>query len=1568
MKVFKKLAVTVLTLSILIANMQVGNGKVTQAATSSKNLAAQYLNAVDKYLHLGEKSQNSFDFNIKSSAKDKKAKYVWAINKQKGKPDAVSINNKTGVVTAKKIGTAYIYCKITKANGTVLKPETSVIVRNNVKEINISDVSNHQTVAVDSELNFGYQVINTEASAKTATSDIIKWELQADTAGTTVSSKGVTKSSKEGTFQIRAVSFQGSNEYSKWLKNKSANEKYITASSQWYTIFVEKNLKEAVVTNQAELEAALNDKNITLISIQTNDAIKFSVPKGDYSNKSISVNAPNADVDNEGTFKHVVIQAIKDTTWIEFGKGNSIYTDDSHARIVIAKDSNIKEIVIGSPNSIVNIVADGNINMVTLLQPAQVSFSGTSSNVPVVVESAAAGSSLSSSIPLNLNMMADTSVDLNKGAEGTVLNRVDNTVEVSVTNDTKKEVQLLTNNVGEQVVAPGTSAVSNVETGKKPTTKPTITPVITPANPTEAPNGGGSGGSSGGGPGGGGPGGGGPIDTPAPSGDAQLKSFTIGNDSVLTLAGLEVTNPSLDIGANKDVHVNDVFEGITVIQKDSNASVQVIINNVTIDKSLFAKYKLLPKNIIVIKVTAQNGTIKYYKVTLRLINSNPIAIDDSDTMDEDDNSRLIDVIKNDKDENMDVLTIRSYTQSVNGGLVEQVGSLLKYTPKKDFNGEDSFSYTVSDGKGGTSTATVTVTVRAVNDIPFGTEDKYSLKPNTSIDITNVLDNDIDIDTPKNALTARLKQGPQYGTIEEYNKTCFRYTPNPNYEGNDSFTYIINDGEYDSEPVTVSITIINVPFEAVDDRYGTLEDTPVTIKVLNNDYKNGGVINSISVSDAKYGTLKVNDDMTVLYTPKPNSNYTDTFEYTVTYNGDQKSTAKVVVSFTPVNDAPVAVDNTYEIDEDAGAVTLDALSNDEDIDGTNMTIYDFTKPELGQLTVDFGSKNFIYKPKDNVSGVDTFKYRLRDADKAISDYATVTITIRSIDDIPKIIDDHFDLTEDKSETLDVLANDSDVEGDSFSLVSCTNGTKGTTKIIDNKILYTPYEDAFGGDSFSYTVVYDKDKSLITANVDLSIKQVDDAPIAVPDDLYTDEDTPITFDLRGNDVCKDKCWLDFALDQLPSHGKVYCSYSEGIIKYTPDLNYNGTDSFKYHVINYSGDKLSSNVADVSITIKPVTDPYKAIDDSITVDNNSSGSYDILSNDQNIDNLKFTLLSVGACSNGGTASINKTDNTIIYTPQKDYIGMDSFTYLVRDENGKESTATVTVTIKLGKPVVNPDSDITLNEDTSILIDVLKNDVNAGPNPTIYISNLHNGTAIVEKTPEGYQMIRYTPNPDYNGIDTFTYGINNGVQGSNLETVTLNIDSIYDNPLAVDDVVVMYSDESIFPNYLANDKLEKGDSFTCTFDYDTKKLNLNKNGGTINISSINHQTVGITYITYTLTVVGKPEIPTTSAKIKVCIVPKTESFTLCPYYSDSEKESRGQKYEVYADGHCKFTTSSLTNDQGILYIYDSNGRLIGNSTDSVNPSLELDLKEGIYYLYARIHRSNVDFDYSVNVTFTKK
>ena len=835
--IWNKLIVTILIVVLLAVNVQNSNDNIVRAATNKENLAKYYLNATTKYLHLGDKEESTFDFDVKNISKVKGTSFTWDINKQKGNPNAVTINKKTGVVTANKIGTAYIFCKITKADGAVLKPEATVTVRNNITELEISNFYNHQTITTGKELKFDYSIVNTEAGSIAPSSDVVRWELQKNTAGAEADANGVVKVTKTGTFQIRAVSFQSNSKYNAWLKDNSRNENYITAASQWFTMMVDNAVKEAIVENQSQLDIALSNKNISIITIKTKEAVEFKISKGDYSEKSVYVNAPNADVNNEGTFKNIVIQAIKDSTWIEYANGNIIYLDDTQASIVIDKNSDIKEIVIDRPNSVMNIIADGNVNKITLLQPSQVTLTGKSENVSVAVEETAAGSNLASSVPMNLNVKADTTVALNEGAEGTTLNRSDKTIEVSVNNDTKSEVKLSTNNIPEQIVDAGKSAVSKVEkdgskqtakptekpTGKltgKPTEKPTgkptekpsivptaiptVSPVLAPPNPpsnvpetpqtppivippaaTPVVT---------------------PVITPSQqSKDATLKTLRLGNQDVLSLSGIIISNPSTEAGAIKKVTTADHLTGMSVVTNDEHATYEVSVNNNKIASSKLDTTALAVNDVIIIKVTAQNSDIKYYKITIKLSNSNPKAVTDNVTLNEDDRIEF-NPTDNDEDMDKDTLSITAYTKAGYGTVVIN-RNYITYTPSSNYNGEDTFTYTISDGQGGTSTGTIKVTIKPVNDNPIAKPDQCIVKGEKSV-LIEVLSNDKDVDNDKLSISATTTA--KHGKVQ-IEGNSIRYTPTEkNYTGSDSFEYTIRDGHEGKATSTVTVQYDSTP--------------------------------------------------------------------------------------------------------------------------------------------------------------------------------------------------------------------------------------------------------------------------------------------------------------------------------------------------------------------------------------------------------------------------------------------------------------------------------------------------------------------------------------------------------------------------------------------------------------------------------------------------------------------------------------------------------------------------------------------------------------------------------------
>ncbi len=287
-----------------------------------------------------------------------------------------------------------------------------------------------------------------------------------------------------------------------------------------------------------------------------------------------------------------------------------------------------------------------------------------------------------------------------------------------------------------------------------------------------------------------------------------------------------------------------------------------------------------------------------------LVKGTPVAVDDAVTTNED-TSVVISVLDNDSDPDGDILTIISNTNPSNGTVVLNEDGTFTYTPNANYNGPDSFEYTISDGNGGTDTATVTITVVPVNDAPVAVDDSASTNEDTPVTVS-VLDNDSDIDG--DVLTVVSTTTPSNGTVVINDNGTITYTPNENFNGTDSFDYTISDGNGGTATATVTITVnaVNDAPVAVDDVATTDEDTSVTIPVLDNDSDvDGNGLTVISVTTPSNGTVVINSDGTVTYTPNADYNGPDSFDYTISDGNGGTDTATVTITVTPVNDAPPA---------------------------------------------------------------------------------------------------------------------------------------------------------------------------------------------------------------------------------------------------------------------------------------------------------------------------------------------------------------------------------------------------------------------------------------------------------------------------------------------------------------------------------------------------------------------------------------------------------------------------------------------------------------------------------------
>ncbi len=497
--------------------------------------------------------------------------------------------------------------------------------------------------------------------------------------------------------------------------------------------------------------------------------------------------------------------------------------------------------------------------------------------------------------------------------------------------------------------------------------------------------------------------------------------------------------------------------------------------------------------------------------------------------------------------------------------------------------------------------------------------------------------------------------------------------------------------------------------------------------------------------------------------------------------------KTTLNFTVTNNAPAASDDTANVNEDQ-MVDIAVLGNDTDADSSfNAASMQVTSgPTNGSTSVDTGTGVITYTPTADYHGTDTFTYTVEDIHGALSNAATVMITVASVNDAPVASADLASTPEDNAVTIDVAANDSDIDSgdsvDSSTITIAVQPTNGSVTINGGQVDYEPDLDFSGSDSFTYTIEDQNGDVSNTATVVVNVTGVNDLPTAANDNGTLDEDDSVVIDVLANDSD-----LDGTLDATTvlvmtdaANGITNVDALTGAVTYTPDANYNGSDSFTYVVRD--NDDGTSNAATVTLAVNSVNDAPVANADTAIVQEDVAYEINVLGNDSDIDgSLSAASVEVVTAAQDGITAIDTTTGAITYTPGAEYNGSDSFTYRVMDNGGLWSpAATVTLTIQQvnDAPLANDDTAST-DEDTPVTIQILTNDTDVD-------GTLNTGTIVItsapahgEVTDNGDGTVNYAPDANYHGSDSFSYTVTDDEgTDSNTATVNLTINSVNDAP----------------------------------------------------------------------------------------------------------------------------------------------------------------------------------------------
>ncbi|MGN6511309.1 MAG: Ig-like domain-containing protein [Chitinophaga sp.] len=805
--------------------------------------------------------------------------------------------------------------------------------------------------------------------------------------------------------------------------------------------------------------------------------------------------------------------------------------------------------------------------------------------------------------------------------------------------------------------------------------------------------------------------------------------------------------------------------------------------------------------------------------TIAVINDRPVAAADSVTVTED-IPATGNVLTNDSDPEGDALTASLVTAPVNGTVVLNADGSFTYTPNSNFAGTDSLIYQLCDNGSPSlcDTATLYMIVANVNDGPVAVADSVTVTENIPSP-GNVLSNDSDPEG--DALTSSLVTAPVNGTVVLNADGSFTYTPNTSFTGIDSLIYQVCDNGTPSlcDTAALYMTVVNVNDRpiAVADPVTLTEDIPSTGNVLTNDSDpEGDALTASLVTAPVNGTVVLNADGSFTYTPNSNFAGTDSLIYQVCDNGSPSlcDTAALYMIVVNVNDRPVAVADSVTVTEDIPA-TGNVLTNDTDTEGDALTASLVTAPVNGTVVLN-ADGSFTYTPGNNFSGTDSLIYQVCDnGTPSLCDTATLYMIVTPVNEKPEAVDNAYTLTEDTELSVPapgLLANDSDPDGDTLTVAVITPPAQGTlTPGPGNSFTYTPSPDFFGSDTTYYTIT-DGGGLSDTARAVFTVNAINDAPVALPDSVVTNQEMAVSGNVILNDSDIDNDTLMISLVTAPSNGDVILN-NRGPFTYTPDPGYTGRDTLRYQLCD-NGVPSRCDTATLYITVINVNEKPVAADDVYTVEEDDTLNVPrpgLLVNDSDPDGDGLAVLIITSTKNG-TLTLH-ADSSLTYLPNPDFFGNDTAFYTIADPGGLADTGRVIFTVtSVNDAPVAADEAFTTKEDSVATGNLLTNDSDPEGNTltaSIVTAPVNGALALV---PGG--AFTYPPASGFSGADSAVYKVCDNGTPSRCDTaiVRFAITPVNKKPVAVDDTASVTAGETVAREVLLNDSDPDNNTLTAS------------------------------------------------------------------------------------------------------------------------------------------------------------
>ncbi|MEZ8071813.1 tandem-95 repeat protein, partial [Vibrio kanaloae] len=659
-------------------------------------------------------------------------------------------------------------------------------------------------------------------------------------------------------------------------------------------------------------------------------------------------------------------------------------------------------------------------------------------------------------------------------------------------------------------------------------------------------------------------------------------------------------------------------------------------------------------------------------LTVRPINDAPVPEDKTFEIEED--GTLIftdaDLLTGATDIEGDNLTVEGVTYDGGDGILTDNGNgTYTFAPNENFNGDVNFGFEVSDGTD-TVSANIDVSVTAVDDAPVSGDLAYSVDEDGSIRLSQEQLLSQASDVEGDDLTASELSVGGNATVIQNDDGSFTITPDENFNGDIDISFDISDGSNTvqaSADLTVNpVNDLPVPqdqqFSVEED--GTLIFTDADLLTGATDIEGDNLTIEGVTYDGGDGILTDNGNGTYTFAPNENFNGDVNFGFDVS-DGTDTVSASIDVSVTAVDDAPVLGDLAYSIDED-GSIRLSQeqlLSQASDVEGDDLTASGLTVG--GDATVtqnDDGS--FTITPDENFNGDIDISFDISDGSNTVQ--ASADLTINPVNDLPVPQDQQFSVEEDGTlifTDADLLTGATDIEGDNLTVEGVTyDGGDGIlTNNGNGTYTFAPNENFNGDVNFGFDVSDGTDT--VSANIDVSVTAVDDAPVSGDLAYSIDEDGSIRLsqeqllsqasDVEGDDLTASSLTVDGDATVVAN--------DDGSFTITPDENFNGDIDISFDI----SDGTNTVQATADLTVNPVNDLPVPQDQQFSVEEDGTLIFtdaDLLTGATDIEGDNLTV--EGVTYDGGDGILTDNGNgTYTFAPNENFNGDVNFGFDVSD-----------------------------------------------------------------------------------------------------------------------------------------------------------------------------------------------------------------------------------------------------------------------------------------------------------------